>query len=648
MRLPRPFYRLPVRFDAARLREEVAALPPDAWAAHPGKIPGNSSVRLISVAGMESDEVIGVMLPTQHLQRCAYVRQILTSFGVVWSRSRFMRLAPRAGVPEHADINHHWFNRVRLHIPVITRPEVRFHCGAESVHMAAGEAWLFDNWRLHRVENPCDAERIHLVADTTGTSAFWQFVARADSPEMTVREFGFDPARNVMPMTERTPPPPIMSPADVELQVMDLRGELTPQVNTPDAQARVAHYHGLLDGFCRDWRQVYLLHGPQRSGWAEYVRLRDTVRAASRQLAEGLATRTNGVNIHLVLEARLLQHVFTIPEADLPASASSTASAGKGGRAGGTASAQVTATSAATATPTATATATARATRAAAATQAAPVLARPIFIVAAPRSGSTLLFETLAASSSLHTLGGEAHWLIERLPALRPGAPGVESNRLTATHATAEIAAQIVSGALDQLRDSQGQPPAGDQVRLLEKTPKNALRIPFLNAIFPDAGFVFLWRDPRENVSSIIEAWRSGNWVTYRELPGWEGSWSMLLPPGWQRLQGKPIEEIAAYQWDTANRMVLEDLSALPRERWCSLGYHELLADPAATIGRICGHASIEFDSRLATRVASPLPLSRYTHTAPEPEKWKRNEELVLRVLPRLDATWQRLKALRD
>ena len=56
-----------------------------------------------------------------------------------------------------------------MHIPVITRPEVRFHCDGQVVHMAPGEAWLFDNWRRHRVENATDDARIHLVADTSGT-----------------------------------------------------------------------------------------------------------------------------------------------------------------------------------------------------------------------------------------------------------------------------------------------------------------------------------------------------------------------------------------------------------------------------------------------------------------------------------------------
>src|SRR5882757_2864001 len=59
-------------------------------------------------------------------------------------------------------------------------------------------------------------------------------------------------------------------------------------------------------------------------------------------------------------------------------------------------------------------------------------LESPIFIVAAPRSGSTLLFETLARSESLCSVGGEAHWLVENHKDLRPGEPGVDSNRLTA------------------------------------------------------------------------------------------------------------------------------------------------------------------------------------------------------------------------
>ena len=114
MKLPLAFYRLPLRFDATRLQQEVAALPPSAWVSHPTGYAGNSAMRLISVGGGENDGMDGPMLPTPHLERSPYLGQVLASFGVVWSRSRLLELDPWASVPQHADTNYHWFTRERL------------------------------------------------------------------------------------------------------------------------------------------------------------------------------------------------------------------------------------------------------------------------------------------------------------------------------------------------------------------------------------------------------------------------------------------------------------------------------------------------------------------------------------------------------
>jgi hypothetical protein len=54
MRLPRPFFQLPLLLDAARLQTEVAALPPEAWLPHPDSLPGNSAAQLISPGGVET------------------------------------------------------------------------------------------------------------------------------------------------------------------------------------------------------------------------------------------------------------------------------------------------------------------------------------------------------------------------------------------------------------------------------------------------------------------------------------------------------------------------------------------------------------------------------------------------------------------
>ena len=612
MKLAKPFFRLPVRFDAERLRAEIEALPVSAWAKHPNEIEGNSSLRFISAGGGENDDVYGAMLPTPHLQRCPYVRQVLSSFGVVWSRSRLMRLDPRSSVPQHADINYHWFFRVRMHIPIVTRPEVSFHCDDQTVHMAPGEAWLFDNWRLHHVENPTETTRIHLVADTSGTAAFWEFVSQAGGGQLTTGQLPYRPQADVPLLTEQVMPRPVMPPAEVELLLADFRGELSVPTDTPEARERLGRYHWLLQGFCFDWRQLYALRGEAAPGRPEFRELVEALRTHSRELCDGLVMRTNCVAAHTVLEGRLLRHLVLDVPASSAGAASGPSSAGR------------------------------------ASTPRRSKLREPVFIVAAPRSGSTLVFETLSVTPQLWTVAGEAHWLVESIPELRPGAPGVDSNRLTAAHCSDAVARRIEDELLENLRDPEGRAlPAGlHDVRVLEKTPKNALRIPFFAKLFPDARFVFLWRDPRENVASIIEAWRSGKWTTYRELDGWDGPWSLLLPPGWQRLRGKPLEEVAAYQWDAANRTVLDDLASLPRDRWASLSYAELLANPRGAAQRLCGFAGIEFDASLAARVAGALPLSRYTQAAPDPEKWRRHEAEILRVLPSIEPTWRRLQQL--
>lgn len=247
------------------------------------------------------------MQATPWLQAMPYVRQVLAGFGVVWSRSRLMRLAPGAGVPEHADINYHWHTRVRLHVPIFTWPEVRFHCDGESVHMGAGEAWIFDNWRRHHVENRADEARVHLVADTTGTAAFWRFALGKSPPRANWPRLAFDPAADPQILTESDQRAPVMPAAEVQLLVDDLRAELT--ARNVDAETRAKRLGGLLESFVQDWRQLCAMHGVRGQGRPDFVSLAESLRAAAALLAEGVVMRTNDASAVLVLEKRVLQHL---------------------------------------------------------------------------------------------------------------------------------------------------------------------------------------------------------------------------------------------------------------------------------------------------------------------------------------------------
>jgi len=244
---------------------------------------------------------------------------------------------------------------------------------------------------------------------------------------------------------------------------------------------------------------------------------------------------------------------------------------------------------------------------------------RPIFIVSTPRSGSTLLFETLAQAPGLHTVGGESHWLIEDIPALSPAERGWGSNRLTAADATPAPVEQLAGAFYAELHDREAKPAEG-RVRMLEKTPKNALRVPFFDAAWPDSTFVYLYRDARQSLASMIEAWLSGRFRTYPRLPGWQGPlWSLLLVPGWQRLNGLPVPQIVAEQWSRTTGQLIDDLAKIPRERLRGVVYDEFLAAPQTGMEKLAASLDLGWDRPLGTE----LPLSRHTVSRPRADKWR-------------------------
>jgi uncharacterized protein (TIGR03032 family) len=256
---------------------------------------------------------------------------------------------------------------------------------------------------------------------------------------------------------------------------------------------------------------------------------------------------------------------------------------------------------------------------------------RPIFIVCAPRSGSSLLFETLSQSPDLWTIGGESHRVIEGIAPLNPVNRNYDSNQLSEADASPAVVAQLDEGLWQQLRNRDERRPSAAPVRLLEKTPKNSLRVPFLASAFPDAYFIYLYRDPRETLSSMLDAWRSSRFVTYPELPGWQGlPWSLLLTPGWRALNGRPLHEIVAHQWATATDILLDDLETLSAESWCIASYDRLVADARSEIERICAFVGVGWDRALD----APLPPSRTTLTSPDPEKWRKNAAELEPMMP--------------
>jgi hypothetical protein len=274
---------------------------------------------------------------------------------------------------------------------------------------------------------------------------------------------------------------------------------------------------------------------------------------------------------------------------------------------------------------------------------------RPVFIVGAPRSGTTLLLDLLLRVPAFWTAGGEGLGIYDASPSVR--APTAKpSHRLVAGDASAAVSADIRAGFIATARNRFGtllvERPAAELptgIRLLEKTPRNALRIPFVRAIFPSARFIYLHRNPEENIGSLVDGWHSGRFVSHREG---SISWSFLMAPGWRDVADRSVPEIAAFQWLTANACILDDLEAVPPSQWCAIDFADFLRAPKDQVRRLCAFAEVAMGPSLAHALDRPLPWSRSTLTAPAADKWRRHEAAIQRVLPEVQPTRDRLAQL--
>ncbi len=102
---------------------------------------------------------------THILEECPYFEKIVDGFGPK-HRVRLLRLEPDKKVNTHTDDGDGWaVGKVRLHIPIVTNPDVEFYVDDQRVIMEPGELWYCDFTKPHRVHNKGAEGRIHLVLD---------------------------------------------------------------------------------------------------------------------------------------------------------------------------------------------------------------------------------------------------------------------------------------------------------------------------------------------------------------------------------------------------------------------------------------------------------------------------------------------------
>jgi hypothetical protein len=262
---------------------------------------------------------------------------------------------------------------------------------------------------------------------------------------------------------------------------------------------------------------------------------------------------------------------------------------------------------------------------------------RPVFVVGCPRSGTSLLWTILRRHEDLRSLPGEGHVLWSTYQ--HPRAKGWSSDRATVDDIRPGEA-RFLYTAIERVTKG---------ARFLDKTPKSVLRIPYLAHLFPDATFVFLKRDGRSTVNSLIEGWRVRHGISYRvperlELDGYSGHmWSYILPEGWRRWTDTTVADIAAFQYSSSYDTALTDLAARPAHSVVEITYEDLVGRPVEVVSRLLEALDLPPSGSVMEVAGNLSAYPVVANSPPRPEKWRDRAEEIGRIMPRIAPTMERL-----
>ena len=261
----------------------------------------------------------------------------------------------------------------------------------------------------------------------------------------------------------------------------------------------------------------------------------------------------------------------------------------------------------------------------------------PVFVIGCSRSGTTITYETIAMSPHLLSFGHE-------IPEFWDSLWGPRHNGWESEAAGAEAARPEHRDAAQRYffqRQGWG--------RVRDKTCINVMRVPYLHRLFPQARFVYIHRDGRDNVSSLMDGWLYDGHFALAKLLGPFPSpvniddgafkeWSFMLPPGWRDYNDAPLEEVCAHQWLTANRLALEASRQIPAKQWIRLRYEDIFDRPVEMFREVFDRLELPFDEAIRRHCAmlDARPTS-IVEGAPKKEKWKgRHAAKVERIVPRI------------
>lgn len=269
----------------------------------------------------------------------------------------------------------------------------------------------------------------------------------------------------------------------------------------------------------------------------------------------------------------------------------------------------------------------------------------PIIILGNTRSGTSVVQQVLSEHPDLVAWYEPRHlW--------QYADPGRDHDEFDASDATPRVRRYV---RRQFLRYQQRH---GNRV-VVEKTPVNVLRIPYVRAIFPEATYLYVVRSPWSYISSVERKWRrpvttAGVGRRLRSTPltqlhhygrkylrqqvekrvlrrTYLSTWGPRYRGMAEDVATQDLLTVIARQWAVGSRRAEEALTAFAPGEVLRLRYEDVVVDPVGALERICGHCGVEMtDAMVAAARARVDPERR--------DKWRRFDPRELAaVLPELE-----------
>ena len=200
------------------------------------------------------------------------------------------------------------------------------------------------------------------------------------------------------------------------------------------------------------------------------------------------------------------------------------------------------------------------------------------FIFSQPRAGSTLLQKMLSANKEIHTVG-EPWILLNGIYNLKKNGLKAEYSHKLAYIAQKEFINSLPNAKKDYIRSlrlmyghlyKQALFKSSKTI-FLDKTPRYYFIIPEIYNLFPDAKYIFLFRNPAAVMSSFLNTWVK-----------------------------LPILRIKGFEKDllTAPQMLVSGLKIAEKKPIC-IKYETLVKNPEKTLQQLCDFLGVVYEPKM-------------------------------------------------